>query len=182
MQEGTSLNKRGFLLGEETLKIVLAVISITFLIYLLVSLYFAHVRDKELELAKASLNHLIEEINANAEEVEIYNPKGWYISSFPMKIIGFSEENKIEGTNLIIPKTCSNIGWESCICIYSWKGVRNPSLAVDNLGACKENEFEIRGSVSISNTQRIENTIKIQNPPLTLTINYENKIIQENES
>jgi len=74
-------DKHGFLLGEETLKIILAVISIGFLIYFLGALYYNGVKDKELDLAKASLEHLVEEINAGATEVEIYNPKGWVILS-----------------------------------------------------------------------------------------------------
>ena len=33
------MNRKGFLLAEETLKIILALIAITFLVYFLVSLY-----------------------------------------------------------------------------------------------------------------------------------------------
>jgi len=62
-----SLNKRGFLLGEETLKIIIAIIAISFLVYLLFSLYSANRTSKDLELAKSSLNHLIEEINSLRE-------------------------------------------------------------------------------------------------------------------
>ena len=65
------MNKRGFLLGEETLKIVLAVIAIGFLVFFLVSLYSSYTRNKDLELAEASLGYLIEGINSGSEEVEI---------------------------------------------------------------------------------------------------------------
>lgn len=75
------MNKKGFLLGEETLKIILAVISIGFLVSFLGALYYNSIKDKDLELAKASLEHLIDEINAGATEVDIYNPEEWYVLS-----------------------------------------------------------------------------------------------------
>ena len=51
--------KKGFLLVEETLKIIIALISLIFLVYFLVSLYMANQNAKNLEWAKSSLNHLI---------------------------------------------------------------------------------------------------------------------------
>ena len=44
-------DKKGFLLAEETLKIILAVIAIGFLAYLLVSIYFNYRENKDLEMA-----------------------------------------------------------------------------------------------------------------------------------
>jgi hypothetical protein len=73
------MNRKGFLLGEETLKIILAVIAIGFLIYFLGSLYYNSVRDKKVDVAKSSLEHLINEINSGSTEIEIYNPAGWSI-------------------------------------------------------------------------------------------------------
>src|SRR3989338_4460161 len=54
--------KRGFLLAEETLKIIIAVISIGFLIYFLAALYFASRDAEKLEQAGASLEFLINDI------------------------------------------------------------------------------------------------------------------------
>jgi len=76
-------NKKGFLLGEETLKIVLAVISIGFLIYFLGALYYNSVKDEKLELAKESVEYLVEQINAGVTEIEIYNPDEWVIVNLP---------------------------------------------------------------------------------------------------
>lgn len=80
-------NKRGFLLGEETLKIILAVICIIFLVYLLGSLYYNSVRDKEVPLAKASVEYIIKEVNAGATEIQIYNPEGWEILNFKENLL-----------------------------------------------------------------------------------------------
>jgi hypothetical protein len=75
------MNNRGFLLGEETLKIVVAVISILFLVAFLGALYYGGFGDNDKKLAKASLEHLIKEIDAGVTEIEIYNPEGWKIMS-----------------------------------------------------------------------------------------------------
>jgi hypothetical protein len=76
-------NKKGFLLGEETLKIVIAVICILFLVYLLASLYYNSVRDKNADLAKSSIEYIADEINSGAVEIEIYNPQGWFLLNHP---------------------------------------------------------------------------------------------------
>ena len=144
-------DKKGFLLAEETLKIILAVIAIGFLAFLLFSLYNANKEGKDLELAKESLNHLIQEINAERTEVQIYNPKGWEIYSWP--------NNNIQA----IPLSCSNLGWSNCICICS-KSTLN---RCDSKGTCLE------GPLGFS----FKDNIKIKDPPITLSIDYSNKII-----
>jgi type II secretory pathway pseudopilin PulG len=72
-------SKRGFLLAEETLKLVIAVIAIGILAYFLVSLYFSSKNSKELEQAEASLTFLIDQAKAGSETVDIYNPNDWWI-------------------------------------------------------------------------------------------------------
>ncbi len=123
-------NKRGFLLAEETLKIVIALISIGFLVYFLVSLYLTNKESKELELAKASLQHLVDEINSNRDTVEIYNPKAWVIMSWS------------EGD---LPNSCSNLDWDKCLCICK----DNQAKDCDNNGVCLESEFIVKGDIKI---------------------------------
>tara|TARA_Y100000034_G_scaffold9241_1_gene9962 strand:+ start:115 stop:615 length:501 start_codon:yes stop_codon:yes gene_type:complete len=154
-------NKKGFLLAEETLKIILAVISIGFLVYFLTALYFANQNSEKLEQAKASLEHLIEGINSEIGEVEIYNPisslippESWILISFPLN------EN-------IFPDKCNE---KECLCICD-KGTltsKNDGLAkdCDSIGICMESNFKIK-----------DEKIKIENPPLILQINYGDKII-----
>ena len=77
------MNSKGFLLGEETLKIVIALICIGFLVYFLGALYYNTTNDEELELAKSSVEYLVDELNAGSSEIEIYNPEGWVILNFP---------------------------------------------------------------------------------------------------
>jgi hypothetical protein len=155
------MNRKGFWLGEETLKIIIAIICILGLVYFLVSLYIINKGNKNLEFANESLEHLISEINSGRERVEIYNPKDWDISSF----------KKPER----IPNQCLSKGWESCICICQPAGTHAIKTTLDAcniaLGICKESEFVVEGPAWTK-------AISIK-PPLILSIDYENKKIQK---
>ncbi len=75
-------NKKGFLLGEFTMKIIIAVLCILLLMYLLVSLYSLFTSKNKLQQAEASLNSIIEKINlVNNKGVEnkplITQPEDW---------------------------------------------------------------------------------------------------------
>ena len=72
-------NKKGFLLAEETLKIIIAVIAIGFLVYFLVSLYFSAKASKETEQSEETLNFILSEAAAGRAGVDVYNPKNWWI-------------------------------------------------------------------------------------------------------
>ena len=93
------MSKRGMLLVEETLKMIIAVIAIGFLIYFLVSLYFTRVQGNELNQANADINLLNNAIKAGTPSETLNNPVGWYLFSF------------IEGKK---PNACVN---ENCLCI-----------------------------------------------------------------
>ncbi len=105
------MDKKGFLLGEETVKIIISVIVIAFLIYFLTSLYFAHEKNKDLELAESSLDQLVSSINEGASSVEIYNPTNKVLFTWPM----YTEiDDEIEE---VMPQSCEIKGWDNCICI-----------------------------------------------------------------
>ena len=149
-------SKKGFLLAEETLKIILGVIGIMFLAYLLFALYKSNSDSKDLEEAKASLARFFVETEKEAAQVQISNPEGWYMISWPNN-----------GQSL---ESCSNIGWASCLCICEDKIYRTDlSKECNSAGACLENiqSFEIK------------NLIVIDNPPITLNVNYETREISK---
>ncbi len=86
-------NKKGFLLAEETLKIIIAVICVLFLVYLLAALYNTNSSDKKLNQAKEvltvtdedsrSIEAIILSLKEGDEEVkDISQPSGWYLYSF----------------------------------------------------------------------------------------------------
>jgi len=128
------------------LKIIIAVIAIGFLAYFLVSLYMSNQASKDLELAEESLSHLVTEINSGKIEVDIYNPEGWHMISW-------------EGG---LPLSCSNIGWDSCLCICDG----NDAEDCDDKGTCLESEFSIED-------------VEIKDPPITLIIDQVNKQISK---
>lgn len=160
-------NKKGFLIGEETLKIIISVIVITFLVWFLYSLYQGYSKVNELEKAKESLNFLVEEINVGSEEVMIFGPGEWGISSWNKdsteKIPGFCKEKK----------------WNNCICFCqpprgSVNTYTGSCLSVDREGIiCKEINFSVfhYKPLEVNN-----NIIKIDSPSI-LKIDYENKTI-----
>lgn len=104
------MDKKGFLLGEETLKVILAVIAICFLVFLLFALYFATSGDEEKEQAQATLTNstgsvkfMVERVRSGVSPEEkglINSPKGWNIFTF------VGEDKK--------PNFCAG---ENCICI-----------------------------------------------------------------
>ena len=157
-------NKNGFLLAEETLKIIIAVISIGFLVYFLTALYFTNQSSKELEQAESSLEFLIKEINGDREEVLIYNPKGWAITNWPHDVkksrVVYDEEIKND-----FPKKCLNNGWKECLCICENK-INFESKDCDDNGICRESDFTVEGDV-----------IEIVDAPLRLNVEYGDEII-----
>ena len=154
------MNKKAMLLAEETLKIVLALIAIGFLVYFLVSLWMANQDAKDLELAKASLQHLVDEINAESPEIEIYNPKAWFVLSWPHTTT--SGVWLWKSTNSGVPKSCENLGWANCICICDG----NDQDDCDKMGICLGKKFIVKGDF-----------IKIKPVPLNLEIKYNNNEI-----
>ena len=157
------MNKHGFLLAEETLKLIISVIAIGFLAYFLVSLYFSARTSQELEQAKETLPFLMNETIAGRTSADIYNPKGWLLGSWPHVVekgILFFKEREMQ-----LPKTCSNLGLTSCICLCE----KDSAESCDNDGICLNNEgFLIEGS-----------SIKIENPPLNINIDQTNKILKK---
>ena len=145
--------------------------------FLLFSLYKAGKDSKDLELAKESLNFLEQEINAEKTSVDIYNPKGWVILSWP-----YQNEGKL-------PRSCSNLGWDGCVCIVKdvslgsqlWStlpftgNVREKFLEnSDDNGICMENSKQL--TVRKDGIQ--QQPIPIE-PPLNLKIDYQNKMISK---
>ncbi|HEB47017.1 MAG TPA: hypothetical protein ENI22_00940 [Candidatus Pacearchaeota archaeon] len=96
------MKKKGFLLAEETLKMILAVIAIGFLAFFLTSLYFNSVDNQNRIKAEASLERLKDVImneEVSTEVVSDITPAGWNLFSF-------AGEKK--------PNSCSG---ENCLCI-----------------------------------------------------------------
>lgn len=87
-------NKKGFLLAEETLKIIIALIAIIFLAYFLTQIYFAKIKGDKLEQANAllidspeNLKLIMNSLNEGETKIkDILEPNGWYIFSFSKEV------------------------------------------------------------------------------------------------
>lgn len=146
-------NKKGFLLAEETLKIVIAVICLGFLAYLLGSLYFSNIEAQKMEQArqiltasKESLSSVIANLNdGESENFLLENPVGWYLFSFT--------ENEEK------PNSCAG---NDCICIcdnvYFGEYIDRQVNECSEGGAC----------IPVEGINNFEN-IEIKNPQEGLT-------------
>ena len=163
------MDKKGLLLAEETLKIVIAVICIVFLVYLLFHLYYNSINNQKLELAKASLEYLISEIESETAEVQIFDPSSNIVEP-DWIVIGWTD-------NGISPNTCENVGWENCLCICKepktekikfitrfFNRIQRYAERCDDIGICMETKQKFSTG---------DYGIKIENPPIILQINYE---------
>ena len=101
------------------------------------------------------------EINSGKDKVDIYNPKEWFLGTWPHEVEegGWFFKQKWKQ----FPKTCSNLGMESCICICK----EDSAESCDNSGICLDNKgFLVEGY-----------SIKIEEPPITLNIDQTSKKI-----
>jgi hypothetical protein len=158
------MNKRGFLLGEETVKIILAVIAILFLILFIVYLYNNFTQNKDLTNAKSSLANLVSQINSGATQVNIYNPPDWIIISWPQQI----------GGTVVSFDQCTKNGWSNCLCFCQQPPATQPNdfnLACRATATCQKTDF------TVAQQDAIEKGIRITNPPVLLSINQQTKTI-----
>ncbi len=103
------MNNKGFLLASETVKIVIAVICIVFLVFFLTQLYFSKVAEEKGRQAATTLTNSTQSIKVYINDVKsskisktyfFKNPIGWYVFSF------VGDEKK--------PNACANT---NCLCI-----------------------------------------------------------------
>ena len=149
------MNRKAFLLAEETLKIIIALIAISFLIYFLTSLYFANVNSQKKQQAEASLTRIldvIKNIRTEVENVTDITPVSWHLFSF------VGDDKK--------PNACSG---ENCLCIcYNVK---------INLFDRKIKECDKKGICEIVENLEDIDEIKIRRAPFVLEIEKTDKII-----
>lgn len=144
------MDRKGFLLASETLKIVVAVICIAFLIYFLTSLYYSKTGADKLQKAEDSLRNVNDIISALQEGMsqrqDIPNPKSWYLLSF----IEEEKPNSCAGNNcLCICKAVSEYGFKEKILRQTKKcDEKGTCIVVPELMSSVE--IEIRGTENLN--------------------------------
>ena len=168
-------NKRGILLPA-VLKLILAAIGIGVLFAFLISLYFSVKDSRDLKLAEETLDFLMNEIKAERIRVDIFDPEEWRFDIWSY--------NSASGTTINdIPKSCSNAGLQSCICLCKDPGINVREILLgscNQFGTCLDNMgFQIESEHPLVVVgSREKSSILIEDPPLTLNIDYTNKVIR----
>jgi len=163
-------NKKGFFLAEETMKILLAVICLGFLIFILGKMYYSYTVNKEVQQAKDTLAYVEKEINSMKDgekrQIVIYNPApGEIINTLGNRdywvLIGFNNAEK--------PAFCLEKGWGNCLCICknSW-GLIN--TLVDK---CNKDKVCVSFSGKTLPTQQVD----LLNLPVTVSVKQDKNAI-----
>lgn len=160
-------NKKAFLLGEYTLKIIVGVLCILLLVYLLYSLYSNSQDERDLKMAESTLDELVEKMDeaktGESQTLILLNPEKWIM-------ISYDEEDKK-------PEQCTG----NCVCICSndepgWELFSSDVDLCNSVGVCKTFEDKIN---KIEYQIRITNKIAslgglLMKTAKELNIKYEN--------
>ena len=161
-------NKRAFLLAEETLKIIIAVIAIVFLIGFITALYMTFQSGQKEKEAQATLEKLKEAIDNNQDEFVIYNPKDWLLISWPL-----------EGES-VSPRICSINQWENCLCISSARFTKRVGNLAEESKSCVEisERIIVKGDWRFLKFGPDEQGAMMIDPGMAITINkQDDKIV-----
>lgn len=150
------MKKKGMLLAEATLKLIIAIICLGVLLYFLGSLYFSSQANKERELAKATLENVLSEMEQKRTSVTLFNPEGWYLISWPSP----REETLA---------SCNDFGWQYCVCICESALISQLQDAKE----CSEEGICLQSSQQVVFGSSDQSGILIDNPPLTLSLAYQ---------
>ena len=114
-------NKKGdFMLGEYTLKMIIAVLCIILLLYLLFSIYSSFTNQKSIEKAEATLSSFVEKMNDAKTKVTtlpLLEPNSWLL-------IGYNGNQK--------PIKCL----KNCICLCPERGYGDMVKGTDQIDKC----------------------------------------------
>jgi hypothetical protein len=157
------LNKKGFFLAEETMKILLAVICLLFLVFVLGKMYYSYSIGKEAQQAKDTLAAIEKEVNlvksGEPREIVIYSPApgkiegifNWWV------LVGFNGAEK--------PTFCYEKGWNNCLCMcknsYGWTNTQKEKCDDDKI------------CVSLSDKKLVTQPIELLDLPMTLSISQD---------
>ncbi len=137
-------SKKGFLLGEYTLKMIIGVLCVLLLLYLLFVFYSSFTDKQNFQRAEATLESLSEKMvdaKSGAVSLPLLEPNGW-------KLISYSGAEK--------PEACTS----TCICLCAdrirdkWKIGQDQIDKCDVRGVCKNfddkiNDFNIKIRVEV---------------------------------
>lgn len=163
------INKKGNLLSEETLKIIVALVCIILLVSLLSGIYNNYTKNKQLEMAKSTLSQFKESASLKHESFDAFNPVSSTFSKF--YLVSWNE-------GIQLPNNCANVGWVSCVCICrvtGWERAKGYFFREDILTNLRE---ECPKWACLENTEKITlkpSFIELDNSPTSLKLEYFNE-------
>lgn len=147
-------DKRGMLLAEETLKTVIAVIVIIFLVYFLVNLYFGKLKDDTIKKSEQlliksdqSIKNVVERLKEGESQSMLLQEISFFGDDW--HLLGFTEVSQEK------PNSCAG---KSCLCIC------DDVLGEDPFGLMKQTKECNKNGVCIvvSNLKNEEVNIELQ--------------------
>jgi len=152
------MNKRGFFLAEETMKIILAVICLGFLLFVLGKMYYSYTVDKEVQQAKDTLARIEKEVNSmkdgDKREIVLYGPGPVWAGTNYWILIGGGVD---------IPNFCSEKGWSDCLCLCK-------NIWVEAINSYKSKCDETDVCVSFSGKTLSAPRRDLKNLPITILV------------
>lgn len=160
------MKRKGMLLASETLKMVIALICLVFLVYLLTSIYYATSNAPNKEKATETVRRISEvgeRLRASLvleEEVNDLTPAGWMVFGF------VGNENK--------PNSCAG---EDCLCICEEIGF------IGKITSTQEEDCDEDGACQIIKNLVDFNSFEIKDPksPTNILISRKDKWLEMKE-
>jgi len=157
-------NKKGFFLAEETLKIILAVICIGFLIFVLGKAYYSYNFDKDFQQAKDTLKYVEKEVNlmkgGEQRELMIYSPSSEEKIRNKVKVVDYWILVSFGGQEK--PPSCAG---KDCLCMCKNVWVGNLKDKCEKEGIC----------AVFSNKNLPVSQVDLLDLPMTLLIKQDDK-------
>lgn len=163
MSKNVKMNRKGFLLGEFALKMLVAIVCIVILLFLLYKIYGNFTGQTELSQAESSMNSIGEEISSavlsNAvRNYIVVNPRDWILVYFGEDV---QKPDKCNGKCLCI---CEQVGWGGVI-------GGDQKTSCNKQGVCKNVGYQIIGfdkqviygpiQLEIKRAEKVENGVSI---------------------
>jgi hypothetical protein len=169
------VDKKGLLLAETTVKVIIALIGIVILMTLGWKLAGVIKDDQAMKTAEIHMEAIEEIIDDLVEkgggerEYILLNPRGWVLLPFPQVFVSDGSDLSLVNYN-IESRYCESKGWENCICLCNFpKSSRGTALnpignegviselnaikgSCDSLNSCFEVDFD---DVAVGPSNRI---------------------------
>ncbi|MEM3112906.1 MAG: hypothetical protein QXI33_00585 [Candidatus Pacearchaeota archaeon] len=164
------MNKRGFLLGEHTINIIIAILAIVVLVFLGIGIFGIFSSNNDFRIAEAHVNNIkaiilgLKEKGGGTQNYVLVSPKKWAIISWPAYDVkpipggpgGIPYSGPIMISNGDIPIACKTNEWNKCVCLCDYSSGISLKKCNEN-GVCfgdKDLDIIVKNSKDLADNQR----------------------------